>query len=110
MTGIELIAQERKEQLQKGRSVHLDFRYNNDQQLRKGAQRLLHEVPDRLSAPYDWDVDLWQKMCGKTYKERLIIVGALIAAELDRIQMAIDEDSFQQNITTNDTNRKRINP
>lgn len=98
MTGIELISQERQKQLQKGRSVHSDYRYNNDQQLRKAAQRLLHEVPDRLSAPYDWDVDLWQKMCGKPYSERLIIVGALVAAELDRIQMKIEEDNFQQNI------------
>ena len=34
----------------------------------------------------NWDEDLWQKMCNKSYKDRLIIAGALIAAEIDRLQ------------------------
>ena len=35
--------------------------------------------------PSDWDDTISLKMCSKSYKERLIIAGALIAAELDRL-------------------------
>jgi hypothetical protein len=85
-TGIELIAQERKEQIEKhGRTVRDDVRFNKVRQLASGAKRLIEINPDPLNAPFDWDVDIWQKMCRKDYKERLVIAGALIAAEIDRL-------------------------
>ena len=58
--------------------------YNTEEQLRIGALRLIHEKgnPD---TPYGWDKKIWQHMTNKPLKERLIIAGALIAAEIDRI-------------------------
>jgi hypothetical protein len=84
-TGIELIAQERKEQIEKhGRTIDNDAFYNNDGQLRQAAaslmgQRQTNEDPD------GWDTAIWVRMLKKPLKERLIIAGALIAAEIDRL-------------------------
>jgi len=91
MTGIELIAKERQEQIKKhGRTINNDIAENTGDQLRKAACGLLIENasnPDIMKAllPINWDEKIWFKMCKKPLKERLIIAGALIAAELDRI-------------------------
>lgn len=104
-TGIELIAQERKEQIEKhGRTIEKDvaqntghFLNNNGEecyspQLPHAANMLLQADDELMSQyletfpPYDWDMVIWLKMCAKPYKERLIIAGALIAAEIDRLQ------------------------
>lgn len=89
-TGIELIAKERQEQLEKhGRTIGKDVSLNNSYQLAIAAQKLLDD-PGEISAgttnPKGWDNNIWCKMAFKEYKERLIIAGALIAAELDRLQ------------------------
>lgn len=89
-TGIELIAKERKEQIEKhGRTIESDIDYNTVYQLSSAACSLL-AYPNinkmRLSPPSGWDENIWDKMCSKPYKERLIIAGALIAAEIDRLQ------------------------
>ncbi|NNV54549.1 hypothetical protein [Limnovirga soli] len=98
MTGIELIAQERQEQIEKhGISISQDVVYNSgfEKPLTKAAAALTCENGNTLAAeamrPYNWDKEIWQKMMGKTYKERLVIAGALIAAEIDRVQ-AIPKD------------------
>lgn len=84
LTGAELIAQERKEQIEKhGVTINQDIDYNNNEELRKGAVALL--LDDGMMMPAIWDVKIVSKMCNKSYKERLIIAGALIAAEIDRI-------------------------
>lgn len=92
MTGIELIAQERAEQKEKhGRSIQHDKDTNFENQLTVGAIGLLEkdfmrvEDQDVIDAmPDGWDPAIWFKMFNKPYKERLIIAGALIAAEIDR--------------------------
>lgn len=104
-TGIELIAEERHEQLTKhGRTIEADSKYNhgkyeergeefNRPQLAMAASQLVipDEDPFRLHfhhgifIPHGWNEDRWFKMMNKTYKERLIIAGALIAAEIDRL-------------------------
>lgn len=89
-TGIDLIAKERKEQIEKhGRTIEQDVMYNDNEQLAIGAEMLLaveHEVGiDSESFPYGWDKETCNYMLSKSYKERLIIAGALIAAELDRL-------------------------
>lgn len=86
-TGIKLIAKERKEQLTKhGRTVQEDVDCNDDNQLPIAAMLLLEGgITTRLQAPSEWDDDTWKKMVDKPYRERLIIAGALIAAELDRL-------------------------
>ena len=88
-TGIELIAEERQEQIEKhGRTIELDIKFNSQCQLAFAAERLCIPELDlyNYQEPMNWDEDLWQKMCNKSYKDRLIIAGALIAAEIDRLQ------------------------
>lgn len=91
-TGIELIAQERAEQIEKhGITVEKDAEINKAYQLTEAAAVLSTEKvrssKQRFSLmPDDWDDEICLKMCRKKRKERLIIAGALIAAELDKIQ------------------------
>jgi hypothetical protein len=90
-TGIELIAEERQEQIEKHkRTVAEDVEYNDNGQLALGAEMLLaaehEEGIDPYSYPDGWDEDICRKMLAKPYKERLVIAGALIAAEIDRLQ------------------------
>lgn len=93
-TGIELIAQERAEQIEKhGRTVEYDLIQNREYQLSTAAALLARqEEMDNLEIsvlrPEHWVFKLWVRMCHKSYKERLIIAGALIAAEIDRLQNA----------------------
>lgn len=89
-TGIELIAEERREQLEKhGRTIEEDVIGNSNGQLVMGAMMLLsvdyEEGIDPESYPLGWDKDACQKMINKDYEQRLIIAGALIAAEIDRL-------------------------
>jgi len=84
MNGVELIAQERKEQIEKhGRTVERDVIENAHYELSGGAVQLLGLNGQK---PQDWDAAIWERMVGKSLKERLIIAGALIAAEIDRMQ------------------------
>lgn len=104
-TGIELITEERAEQIEKhGRTIEQDVQFNHGQfdiagehfnlpQLAHAAGQLLYQnddvfrqhFDDDIFVPHNWDKDIWLKMMNKPYKERLIIAGALIAAEIDRI-------------------------
>ena len=90
-TGIELIAQERQEQIEiHGISVEEDVKVNEAGELRAAAFSLLG-VPDSDALlkynPWPWKKERWERICQKPYKERLVIAGALIAAEIDRIQV-----------------------
>lgn len=85
-TGVELIAKERKEQIEKHkRTVELDVKLNFDKQLSTAAMRLLYNDSSTSSYPIGWNKNIWNHMRNKSYKERLIIAGALIAAEIDRL-------------------------
>lgn len=88
-TGINLITQERWEQLYKhNRSVQDDILYNDELQLVEAAKHLIKSFTDDPldCLPRNWSLHIWAKMLAKPYKERLIIAGALIAAEIDRLQ------------------------
>ena len=90
MTGIELIAKERQEQIDKhGRTIEIDVLENWDFQLSTAACALcyeaIEEIDMRNDPPTNWDLELWQAMHDKPYNERLVIAGALIAAEIDRV-------------------------
>lgn len=87
MTGIELISKERQEQIDKhGYTKEHDKRMNEYSQLSYAATLLADEYPhEHEREPSEWDAKIWRKMINKPYKERLIIAGALIAAEIDRI-------------------------
>jgi hypothetical protein len=87
MTGIELVAQERQEQIEKhGRTVEKDAELNDEEQMRVAALELLKREPKFEHRPFGWDKAIWARMIIKPYKERLIIAGALVAAEIDRLQ------------------------
>jgi hypothetical protein len=89
-SGIQLITKERKEQIKKhNRSVEEDVLLNTRLQLPMGAVALIEKdwtFNGDKRTPEGWDFKIWNKMHNKSYKERLIIAGALIAAEIDRIQ------------------------
>ena len=92
MTGIELIAQERQEQIEKHKiSTKEDREFNFSRELILGAEALIaHKGEgDYTYFPAQWDIEICKKMIEKSYKERLIIAGALIAAELDRIDCLV---------------------
>ncbi len=95
-SGLALIVDERNRQLNKGRSIEADKENNTDSQLVAAASALLHtnEDVDEINALvelyqpmlYNWDMIFFTDMMLRPYKERIIIAGALCAAELDRIQ------------------------
>lgn len=97
-TGVELIAAERQEQIEKhGRTISQDVVYNSgiEKPLTKAASALTIEhgtLAMDFMCPANWDKEIWDKMMRKSYKERLIIAGALIAAEIDRLQASQHED------------------
>jgi hypothetical protein len=87
--GIELINQERKEQILKhNRSIQDDVRLNTNGQLVDAATKLRVDdiggywATDLL--PVGWDQTIWDKMTNKPYKDRLVISGALLVADDDR--------------------------
>lgn len=94
-TGIELIAVERQKQIDKHgftaehHVVNSEKWYSKDQ-MAKAAIFLLD--PNTLSTeelqsnvPLNWDKEWFKTLNSRDSKERLIIAGALIAAELDRL-------------------------
>lgn len=89
LTGIELIAKERQEQIEKhNRSIESDVENNADCELAAVATALAypyHYADDSDNYPENWDKDLIKRMVSKPYKERLIIAGALLVAEIDRL-------------------------
>ncbi len=90
-TGIELIAIERQEQIEKhGYTISRDVESNSSyEQLVQAAKSLIGH-PSFGDRPMMWSANSWDRMRHKTYKQRLIIAGALIAAEIDRLQ-ALDQ-------------------
>ncbi len=94
MTGIELITAERAEQINKhGYSIHRDMDQNPYGELKDAALALLDEIGYYF--PDNWDHSITEKMAAKDYKTRLVIAGALLAAELDRI-LALESQSKHQ--------------
>jgi len=96
-TGIELIKEERNDQIHKhNRTIEFDSEYNNSGELRVAAQLLLETFPHFRKKPNSsWDEDIWRKMKNKSYKDRLIIAGALIAAEIDRLLFEEEKERIQ---------------
>jgi hypothetical protein len=92
MNGIDLIVKERDEQIHKhGYTVLGDVENNNESQLIFAAANLVEDYPEEFKtmfeedSPPGWKKEVWIRLINKPYKERLVIAGALIAAEIDRI-------------------------
>jgi len=86
-SGAILILKERFQQKSKhGIRVIDDVANNSKGQLLHGAAKLILSGSSHINFPASWDPNVCKKMEAKTLKEKLIIAGALIAAEIDRIQ------------------------
>jgi len=98
--GIDLIATERQEQIEKhNRDIDYDLRHNSLNQLATAAGVLcVSDLNSRgrdvimENKPIGWHPGIWEKMCAKDKMERLIIAGALIAAEIDRMLASSNSD------------------
>lgn len=88
ITAKTLIDAERKEQIEKhNRSVLDDYNLNFKGELMDAALSLVEKetLAERMKAkPERWDFHIWEKMCRKSKKDRLVIAGALLKAEIDR--------------------------
>lgn len=83
-TGIELISDERKQQIEKhGFTVEKDQKYVNDELVTVATNLLTGNFFDY---PATWSSTMCDKLRKKNQLESLIISGALIAAEIDRLQ------------------------
>lgn len=86
--GSQLVAEERQKQIDKHgftaeHHVNHPEWYEEDQLLKASASILLPEEFSRT--PENWDVAWFHNLKNRSRKERLIIAGALIVAELDRL-------------------------
>ena len=86
MTGIEFIARERAEQLEKhGITTAMDVENYTKDELRYAAIFCLTLHEDWW--PKNWDEDIRYRVERKTMIERESIAGALLAADIDRLQV-----------------------
>lgn len=84
MTGIELIAKEREEQINKhGYTVEKDIEvWGTSEGLIEAAIYLAEGIE---SPPTNFNEKVWKLLYNKSKKEQLIIAGAWIAAQIDII-------------------------
>jgi len=89
-TGTELIAEERQKQIDKygftGEHHANHPEWYQDNQLVLAAKWLQNTEIRSVWFPDNWDQEWFHRLTVKPYKERLIIAGALLAAEVDRLQ------------------------
>ncbi len=82
--GAALISKERQEQIEKHhRTLDHDVERNSMGELVMAAKAILASEEGQF--PAGWDLTIIQKMCDKPYPERIVIAGAFLAAEYDRI-------------------------
>lgn len=82
-TGIELIAKERQEQIEKH---GFDRRHDEGEAYNLSNAAVFVLTHDERYYPEEWEEKWKDKFVSKGYEERLIVAGALIAAEIDRLQ------------------------
>jgi len=84
-TGIKLIPQE---QFSKHKfSIKHDWNVNGKCELSQTVSALCLINPELTAMPENCDGVWYMMMCQKSYKKRLIIAGALIASEIDRLNL-----------------------
>jgi hypothetical protein len=82
--GIKLISAEREEQIVvHGFTVDQDKKFNNRGELVQATRALLKPAPTLEDCPNGWLLSRWEHMISKPFKQRLIIAGSFIAAQLD---------------------------
>jgi hypothetical protein len=91
-TGVEIIAEERRQQIVKHHiTPDVDAQFNSQRTEMSGLYPLIVGAlglldPDYRWVPAHWNRDKLEHMREKQGVERLAIAGALIAAEIDRIR------------------------
>lgn len=88
-TGIELITTERQEQLSKhGYDLHHDVHVNNENELPRAATIIIDAEHNDIDdwRRLEWNEKVYLNIINKPRVEQLAIAGALIAAEIDRLQ------------------------
>lgn len=92
-TGIELIATERSEQIEKhGYHLTHDVKHHDGGELIIAAEAIIDhitsdsEIDEIGSFPASWEDAYCFKILRKSKIDKLVIAGALIAAEIDRLQ------------------------
>ena len=100
VSGITLITEERKKQIEKhGYDIEHDKNENPDRELLRVVCCILEGMLGDLVCnvkpvwPPTWNIAWYCKFTAMGYKEKLILLGALIAAEIDRFQ-ALDADEL----------------
>ena len=95
-TGIELIAEERMRQIEKeGWTPEHDAKHNHHELARAAA---CYATPGYLRTiingrPFGWPFSKnWWKPSPRDRKRELVKAGALIAAEIDRLQMEAEKE------------------
>lgn len=89
--GVKCIATEREEQISKhGWSLEDDQSYS-DEQLLKAALFCIDQK--RFEWPFGWIAKFRDKVLLKNRIQQLAVAGALIAAEIDRLQMINDKNN-----------------
>ena len=69
--------------------LEFDLKNNSDFQLLDAAKKLLFKDSEYLpfsESPEGWSDDYFQELNDKPYLDRLILAGAFIAAEIDRVK------------------------
>ena len=82
-TGIEFITEERTEQIERGFTPEHDSKYKNGE-LKKAAAFVITKDPYHF--PATWSEEWFHKLQNKKGIEALKVAGALIAAEIDRLE------------------------
>ena len=102
-TGIELIAEERKRQIEQlGWDAEHDAKHTHHELARAAACyatpgyiRKLH-ITDN-GTPFGWPFSKdWWKPCPQDRKRELVKAGALIAAEIDRLQAGTEKEEANE--------------
>lgn len=100
-TGIELITEERQEQITKHH-----YTAERDDQYINGELTIAAEASiegDDADFPADWNLVLIQRICDKDVIDRMIIAGALYTAEKERIERRIKDIAAHIDILQNQT-------
>lgn len=88
-TGVQLITEEREKQISKhgftGKHHKEHPEWYDKGQLIEASNVLSMKEINGCFVPINWDTKWFDRLTKRPYKERLIISGALIAAEIDRL-------------------------
>lgn len=100
ISGARLIRAEREHQISKhgftGKHHYEHPEWYAKGQLLDAARTLTlknSEIENTQSCPTNWNIDWWIRLTCKPYEERIVIAGALIAAEIDRLNWSETAES-----------------